>query len=441
VIKYQVPEMTGGSLPQEALEIIEQADTVFLAARHLAHNAKEINDMDVNHRGGNPGFVRVETDGRTLILPDYSGNLFYSTLGSIESDRLAGLTFANYQTGDILYITGQAENLYGADADRVMPHTKLITRVHVTGFTLVQAGLNLASTEARHSPYNPPVRYLSSELHKLGKLAQETRQEIHLVDVKCETRDISTFTFELADGATVNILPGQHAILDFSGENMNGYRHMADENPQSLNDDYIRSWTISSVPEITAEGEYAPSSRFSCTIKNKYGGAISPMIHRWARNRRHAPELHIKFIGAEGDFTCFDEHHQLKKSKLLFIAGGVGITPFLSMLEVIRKRNVDADVVFLFSARGEEAQLARGFVDAGIDTRIFDTERDGKAKPVGKVEAVKRRMGYEDVAGVPDLTERGVYICGPTGFMNAVKGYLEKAGVNSGDVYIESFAF
>lgn len=34
------------------------------------------------------GFIRVEEDGRTIVLPDYSGNLFYSTLGSIESDRI-----------------------------------------------------------------------------------------------------------------------------------------------------------------------------------------------------------------------------------------------------------------------------------------------------------------------------------------------------------------
>jgi hypothetical protein len=34
------------------------------------------------------GFVRVEEDGQTLVLPDYSGNLFYQTLGSIESDRM-----------------------------------------------------------------------------------------------------------------------------------------------------------------------------------------------------------------------------------------------------------------------------------------------------------------------------------------------------------------
>jgi len=55
VVKYQVPEMTGGSLPREALETIEQCDGVFLAARHLAANSKEHDDMDVNHRGGKPG--------------------------------------------------------------------------------------------------------------------------------------------------------------------------------------------------------------------------------------------------------------------------------------------------------------------------------------------------------------------------------------------------
>jgi uncharacterized protein len=93
--------MTSGSLPREALEIIEQCDTAFLAARHLAAASGEKDDMDVNHRGGKPGnsfskvtsnytgFIRVEEDGRTIVLPDYSGNLFYSTLGSIESDRIA----------------------------------------------------------------------------------------------------------------------------------------------------------------------------------------------------------------------------------------------------------------------------------------------------------------------------------------------------------------
>jgi ferredoxin-NADP reductase len=146
--------------------------------------------------------------------------------------------------------------------------------------------------------------------------------------------------------------------------------------------------------------------------------------------------LSIKFIGVEGAFTCFNENNQLKEEKLLFIAGGVGITPFMAMLEVLRKRTVDADVVLLFSARGEEVGLATRFRDAGINTKVFDTDPEGEATDV-----TRRRIGYEDVAGVPGLTERGVYLCGPDGFMQVVRGYLEEAGVESGKINVESFAF
>lgn len=47
--------MTTGGLPRDALDLIRQADTTFLAARHLAATPDETDDMDVNHRGGRPG--------------------------------------------------------------------------------------------------------------------------------------------------------------------------------------------------------------------------------------------------------------------------------------------------------------------------------------------------------------------------------------------------
>jgi hypothetical protein len=55
IVKYKVPEMTTGSLPKEALDTIEQCDSVFMAARHLAATPTEIDDIDVNHRGGKTG--------------------------------------------------------------------------------------------------------------------------------------------------------------------------------------------------------------------------------------------------------------------------------------------------------------------------------------------------------------------------------------------------
>lgn len=321
-----------------------------------------------------------------------------------------------------------------------MPRTKLVTRIQVTGYTYVKTGLNLVATKSTPSPYNPQIKYLASELPKLGKIQPDQRLDIALVSAKQESRDISTFTFELKDGKTVDIIPGQHAILDFSAENDHGYRHMADEAPQSLNDDFVRSWTISSIPSIDANGEYLPSTQFSCTIKNKYGGAVSPLLHRWARRSQHnRVDLQIKFIGVEGAFTCFDACHRLKYPKLLFIAGGVGITPFFCMLEVLRKRKVGADVEMVFSARGDETKLGEGFREAGYHTTIFDTSQ-GEEKVEGDG-ILYRRIGYEDIAAIPDLKSRGIYLCGPDGFMQAIRGYLEKAGVDPGSIYIESFAF
>ncbi|MFX6019220.1 pyridoxamine 5'-phosphate oxidase family protein, partial [Acinetobacter baumannii] len=64
--------------------------------------------VDVSHRGGKPGFVRVDEAG-VLTVPDFNGNRFFSTLGNIVLDGHAGLLFVDYASGDVLQMTGQAE--------------------------------------------------------------------------------------------------------------------------------------------------------------------------------------------------------------------------------------------------------------------------------------------------------------------------------------------
>jgi uncharacterized protein len=382
----------------------------------------------------------VEADGRSLILPDYSGNLFYTTLGDIESDGLCGLTFPNFETGDILYVTGDAENLFGDAANIVMPRQNRLTRVMITGYTHVEGGLNLISTKTSPSPYNPPIKYLASELSMVGKgVDYDARQQVILIDAKQDTKDITTFTFQLKN-RKVDIRPGQHVILDLSSELDHGYMHMNDDDPQSVNDDFIRSWTISSIPDVDSNGNYLPSDRFSCTIKKLSRGAASTHLHSWARRRDHLrSELAIKYVGAEGEFSCFDEGHRLKYDKLLFIAGGVGITPFLTMLEVFKTRNIQADVILLFSARGDETSFAERFKEAGMVTKVFNTKSEQGAKPDADV--FDRRLEYDDISQIPDLQQRGVYICGPDGFMQTVRIYLERAGARNENIHSESFAF
>lgn len=87
---------------------IRQADMLFIASRAPELTEDRRAGVDVNHRGGLPGFVRV-LDDQTLIIPDYDGNKFFNTFGNIMRDTRCGLQFPDFQTGDLLTLNGHAE--------------------------------------------------------------------------------------------------------------------------------------------------------------------------------------------------------------------------------------------------------------------------------------------------------------------------------------------
>lgn len=94
-----------------ALDLVRGADTLFVATYADIAGRRSV---DVSHRGGAPGFVRVDGDG--LTIPDYAGNKYFNTLGNVIANPRAGLTFVGFDTGDLLQMTGSAE-LVGAPGD------------------------------------------------------------------------------------------------------------------------------------------------------------------------------------------------------------------------------------------------------------------------------------------------------------------------------------
>ncbi|MBY5900502.1 pyridoxamine 5'-phosphate oxidase family protein [Rhizobium leguminosarum] len=97
-----------GQLDDRALGIVEGADTFFVASYVDRDNGER--QVDVSHRGGNAGFVRVGADS-VLTIPDFAGNRFFNTLGNILVNSKAGLVFVDFETGDMLQMTGNAEVL------------------------------------------------------------------------------------------------------------------------------------------------------------------------------------------------------------------------------------------------------------------------------------------------------------------------------------------
>ncbi|OWV74878.1 pyridoxamine 5'-phosphate oxidase [Rhizobium sp. R339] len=103
-----VPPRHSVQLDDRARRLVEQADTFFVASYVDRKNGGR--QVDVSHRGGYAGFVRVGADG-VLTVPDFPGNRFFNTLGNFLVNPKAGLVFVDFETGDLLQMTGRAEVL------------------------------------------------------------------------------------------------------------------------------------------------------------------------------------------------------------------------------------------------------------------------------------------------------------------------------------------
>ena len=84
----------------EYIALITRADTFFLGTGHPIRGA------DASHRGGPPGFVRVQ--GGQLWWPDYPGNNMFNSFGNLAVDNTAALLFVDFQSGASLQISGTA---------------------------------------------------------------------------------------------------------------------------------------------------------------------------------------------------------------------------------------------------------------------------------------------------------------------------------------------
>jgi predicted pyridoxine 5'-phosphate oxidase superfamily flavin-nucleotide-binding protein len=93
-------EMRGG-LTDEGRSLVRRSDTFFLGTVHPERGA------DTSHKGGLPGFVRIEGD--ELWWPDYAGNNMFNSLGNITENPQASLLFVDFTTGHTLQVSGTAE--------------------------------------------------------------------------------------------------------------------------------------------------------------------------------------------------------------------------------------------------------------------------------------------------------------------------------------------
>lgn len=431
------PQLVSEALPlsKEALELISKADLFFMSSTNGE-------GMDVNHRGGPPGFVRIVSnnneDGVNLCYPEYSGNRFYQSLGNMHIRPLVGMVVPNFETSDVLYLTGETKILVGADAARIITHTKLAVRIRVTAARFVKNGLPFRGDFVDYSPYNPPLRRLATETTLASEVdpASKPPATATLVNREIITPKIARFTFSLETARPLKKWnPGQHVTFDFSSELDIGYSHMRDDDPRSLNDDFVRTFTISNLPPASVGDGVDDGTKVEITAK-KHGPATGLL---WTHNLRVPLEVPILGFGGEESFRIANYTGEQQQ---VFVAGGVGITPLLAQAPELIASGTAFEL--LWSVRGEDLPLAEDTFQRipGLAerTRIFVTGNLGDETVLDRLKELgstvsKGRMTREDILG-GKAGARKYYLCTGSAMVQTLLKWLEGE-----DVVYETFEY
>ncbi|KAL8860487.1 MAG: hypothetical protein Q9178_003146 [Gyalolechia marmorata] len=313
------PTLVSSKLPltAEAINLLAKADVFFISS------SNGDTYMGTNYRGGPPGFCRVfknNSTGTVLVYPEYSGNRLYQTLGNLQTTPKAGIVIPDFDSGDVLYMTGNTEILIGKEASALLPRSNLAVKVQVQDARFVHKGLAFRGISGEPSPYNPPVRYLATERAAAVDAQNVNDHTVYAKLIKKEllTPTIARFRFSVSDPeAARRWKPGQYVALAFEDELGAGYSHMRDDDPSSLNDDLVRSFTVSS-----SRRGGGPEDEVEITIRNV--GKVTAFLFR--QNVRAGLEVPLK--GFSGTFAI----HQQEGETVPFVAGGIGITPLLAQL-------------------------------------------------------------------------------------------------------------
>ncbi|KAG9666458.1 putative oxidoreductase, partial [Aureobasidium melanogenum] len=431
-------ELISDSIPldKRAVELINKVDLMFLSTNSGS-------SMDTNHRGGPPGFVRClsQEDGCTqFVYPEYSGNRLYQSLGNMILDSKAGFCFPDFDTGSCLFVTGHAEVLFEKDAAQVLPRSNLAVRVTITAARLVASVLPFRGNTSEFSPYNPVVRYLASEQainrtetqnasHNTAKLRAQTPL----------TPTISRFKFSLSNAATYTA--GQYVTIDVSDQLDVGYSHMRDDDPRSLNDDFVRTFTVSSPPGIPPH----PSKRladdeFEITIR-KVGVVTDLLFKHGLGLKANCPELEIGIKGFGGSFMVEQTE---EKSAIAFVAAGVGITPLMPCLHSLRLDHLQLFWTLRAVDLGLAVDMLQGNRDLATSLTLFVTgispESEEQRAGIEKlsdygVRLLYRRMEKSDLESLMPKIERW-YICTGTSQRCTILQWL-----NGHEVLYEDYNF
>jgi ferredoxin-NADP reductase/predicted pyridoxine 5'-phosphate oxidase superfamily flavin-nucleotide-binding protein len=403
------------ALSPRAKAMITGADTFFVASYFDREDGHR--QVDVSHRGGKPGFVRLADDG-TLTIPDFAGNLFFNTLGNILVNGRAGLVFADFDTGDVLQLAGDAEVLLDSRETAAFQGAERLWRFTPRRIAYRAGALPLrwkaCSEGASPNSLMTGDWDQVAERLKAAALANVWRT-FRVSKIVDESDAIRSFHLEPADGA--GIVPhkaGQHLPIRITLP--------GDAKP------VIRTYTLSVAP---SDGLYR--------ISVKRDGRVSAHLHDTLKVGDA-----IEARAPAGEFTIDALEHR----PAVLMAAGVGITPMLAMLrhvvyEGLRKRRV-RPVWMIVSSHSLASRAFAQEIDAleqsaGGAVNVIRVLSDTNGARLGRDYDASGRIDIDLLTSRLPFNDYDFYLCGPGTFMQSIYDGLRALNVSDGRIHAEAF--
>ena len=306
----------------------------------------------------------------------------------------------------LLLVTTGAALLYG-----VLPKMRYETwkRVHTAGyavFVLAFVHSSLIGSDLQRGPMRIvwgflAILFMGTLAHKLWKRTRIRRTPFGVSEVVQETHDTWSVYFE---GAHPPYDPGQFMIVQLLRDGKVSEPH---------------PFTIASSPT---------QKRLSITVKS-VGDFTATIGETKTTDRAYIDMPYGRF-----SFLPFDA------DDLVLIAGGIGVTPFMSMLRYIRDEKLKKNVLLLWGNKTE----------ADIAFREELDRMEAEMPSLKVVHVISRQQGFPGEKGVLDkeMLRRYVgnnpsgrfFICGPPPMMRAVERSLSDLGVSGKRILSERFA-
>lgn len=399
-------------LEGKAADLVRNADTFFVAS--YVTDGCGHRQVDVSHRGGRAGFVRLDDDGG-FTIPDFAGNLFFNTLGNFLLNPKAGLVFVDFESGDLLQMTGNAEVILDAPDIAAFQGAERLWRfrprqiVHRTGALPLRW---------KFSGGWSPNSLLTGDWDRAAKRleAEQKASEwrvFRIAKVSDESQIVRSLVVEPIDGAGIAAhKPGHYLPI----------RVAVPGEPKPL----IRTYTLSLAPSDEAY-----------RISVKRDGRVSSFLHELRVGDK------IEARAPAGSFTIDAAEPRLA----VLLAAGIGITPMLAMLRHIvyegRRTRRTRPTWLFYSAhskreRAFDLELSSMVEAAAGAVRLIRFLSDPQGAGPGDYDFVGR-LDTTILASMLSVDACDFFLCGPSAFMQALYDGLRKLNVPEERIEAEAF--